>query len=137
MTLYVDSSSLVKLYALEPGSDDVRALVQRADLIVTSSITYAEVRATFARARREKRFTAAEHALLKHGFDADWSTFLTIAATDSLAQGAAALAETHALRGCDAIQLATFVQLLQSADDEDVEFSSFDDRLNKAAKALG
>lgn len=137
MTLYLDASSLVKLYVDEVGSDSVRALVERAGLVVTSSITYAEVRSTLARFRREKRATAAEYGEMTQRFRQDWSTFLSIAANDSLAESAGNLAELHALYGCDAIQLATFVQLLQSTEDEDIEFSSFDDRLNKAAKTLG
>jgi len=134
---YLDTSSLVKLYANEPGTDTVRALVDRADLIATSSITYSEVRSTLARYRREKIWTAAEHASIKKQFQTDWAAYFTIGVTDSLTEAAGDLAEQHALRGCDAIHLATFVQLLQGCDDEDVEFSSFDDRLNKAAKSLG
>ena len=137
MTLYVDTSSLVKLYIDEVGSDRVRTLVGRADLVVTSSITYAEVRSTLARCHREKRATTAEYAAMKRRFRQDWSTFLSIATNDVLVGDAGDLAEQHALYGCDAIHLAAFVQLLQGCDDENVEFASFDDRLNKAARSLG
>lgn len=137
MTLYLDTSSLVKLYVDEPGTDRVRALVERADLVATSSITYAEIRATLARLRRERQLTATEYARRKRQFLEDWAAFLSIDVTDSLTEAAGELAEQHALTGCDAVQLATFVQLLQSAEDDDIEFSSFDQRLNKAARSLG
>jgi len=137
VVIYLDTSSLVKLYVDEPGAGAVRAVVARADLAVTSSITYAEVRSTLARLRREKVISAPEHGRIKRQFQVDWATYLSISVTDSLAETAGELAEQHALYGCDAIQLATFVQLLQGADDDEIEFSSFDDRLNKAAKSLG
>ena len=42
MTLYLDTSSLVKLYVAEPGSDAVRKLVDDATVVATSSIAYTE-----------------------------------------------------------------------------------------------
>ena len=36
MTLYLDTSSLVKLYVAEPGSDAVRKLVDAATIVATS-----------------------------------------------------------------------------------------------------
>jgi len=137
VVIYLDTSSFVKLYANEAGADAVRALVERADLVATSSITYSEVRSTFARYYREKIWTRSEHSSIKKQFQADWAACLTIGVSDSVTETAGDLAEAHALRGCDAIQLATFVQLLQGTDDDEIEFSSFDDRLNKAAKNLG
>jgi len=137
MVIYLDTSSFVKLYVNEAGADEVRALVERADLVVTSAITYSEIRSTFARYCREKIWTRSEHSGIKKQFQSDWAECLTIGVSDSVTETAGDLAEQHALHGCDAIQLATFVQLLQGADDDEIEFSSFDDRLNKAAKSLG
>jgi uncharacterized protein len=137
LVIYLDTSSLVKLYVNEPSADAVRASVAHADLVVTSSITYSEIRSTLARLRRQKILSASEHSRIKKQFQVDWSTYLSISVTDSLAEAAGDLAEQHSLYGCDAIHLASFVQLLQGSEDEDVEFSSFDDRLNKAAKSLG
>ena len=45
MTLYLDTSSLVKLYVAEPGSDAVRKLVDDATVVATSYIAYTETRA--------------------------------------------------------------------------------------------
>jgi predicted nucleic acid-binding protein len=137
MVIYLDTSSFVKLYANEAGADAVRALVERADLVVTSSITYSETRSTFARYCREKIWTRSEHSSITKQFQSDWAECLTMAVSDSITEAAGDLAEQHALHGCDAIQLATFVQVLQRSDDEDIEFSSFDERLNKAARSLG
>ena len=56
MTLYLDTSSLVKLYVAEPGSDAVRKLVSQATVVATAGIAYPETRAALARRRRERAF---------------------------------------------------------------------------------
>ena len=45
MTVYLDTSSLVKLYVAEPESESVRRLVENADIVATAAIAYAEARA--------------------------------------------------------------------------------------------
>jgi predicted nucleic acid-binding protein len=137
MTLFVDSSSLLKLYVPESGSELVRTLVSKADLVATAALSYTEIRATLARLQRDKRLTAAQFRETKRRFDSEWPALLSVTVTDDLTRTAGDLAEGHALRSSDAIQLAAFVQLLQGSDDEDVEFSSFDERLTRAAKSLG
>lgn len=42
MILYLDTSSLVKIYVAEAGSDDVRALVAQATVVATSGIATAK-----------------------------------------------------------------------------------------------
>lgn len=72
MTLYLDTSSLVKLYVTEPGSDEVRALVDAAAIVATSSRAYPETRAALARRRRERVLRPAGFASAKKTFEADW-----------------------------------------------------------------
>ena len=45
MTLYLDTSSAIKLYVSEADSDKVRTLVEDAAVVATSVVTYAETRA--------------------------------------------------------------------------------------------
>ena len=136
MTVYLDTSNLVKLYVEEPGRDAIVALVQRADLLATSVIAYAEARATFARRHRERLMSAAELKLVVRQFNMDWSRLLEINADREIAQRAGQLAEVHGLRGADALHLASFETLLSRTDDEDVEFSCADVRLSRAARRL-
>lgn len=137
MTLFLDSSSLVKLYVDEPGSAAVADLVREASVVATSALAYPEIRAAFARRRRERTMTARELPLVRQQFEADWTTMLVLSIDNTLAQRAGALAEAHGLRGADAVHLASFERLLTSADDEDVRFSCADKRLNHAARQLG
>lgn len=137
MTLYLDTSTLVKLYIDEPGSAAIEALVEEATIVATSAIAYVEARATFARRRRERLLTRDELSLVTRRLDADWASFFVVDATDALARSAGALAETHRLRGADAIHLASFEQVLTRSSDDDVQFSCADENLSRAARKLG
>lgn len=134
MTLYLDTSSLVKLYVLERGSEDVRAHVQRATIVATSMIAYPEARAALARRRRERALRPAAFAVAKRQFEEDWPNYVAIEVTDALCREAGGLAERYQLRGFDSIHLASFLEIDRLAG-EKTEFSSFDDRLNRAARA--
>ena len=61
MTLYLDTSSAIKLYVSEAGSDVVHALVDDAAIVATSAIAYAETRAGLARLRRDRALSAEIH----------------------------------------------------------------------------
>lgn len=136
MTVYLDTSDLVKLYVEEPGGETVAALVDRADVVATSVVAYAEARAAIDRLRRERQLTAAGAAAAVRQLDADWPHYLVVLVDDELARAAGHLAAAHGLRGIDAIHLASFEFLLSRTDD-DVHFSSADARQTRAARRLG
>ncbi len=135
MNLYLDTSSLVKLYILEPGSESVRSLVNRAAVVATSALAYPETRAALARRRRENALTAAGYRAASQAFEHDWGAFLSIDVSDGLCREAGDLAERHRLRAYDSVHLASFLAVLRRAAGDDIEFSSFDDRLSRAARA--
>lgn len=136
MTLYCDTSSLVKLYVQESGSDDVRSLVAQAASVFVSAVTYVELCATLARARRDRRITPSAFRTARAQFDAEWSALVAIDLTPSIRETASELADRHYLRALDAIQLATFSQVLERSTDDELQFSSFDARLTRAARRL-
>jgi predicted nucleic acid-binding protein len=136
MTLYLDTSSLVKLYVSEVGSDVVRRLVGDATIVATSVVAYAETRAALARLRREAVLTASKLVSTKREFEEQWPTYLTLQATELLCRSAGQLAEKYGLRGFDGIHLASFAEVARRAGPHDTRFSSFDDRLNHAAGRL-
>ena len=137
MTLYLDTSSLVKLYVAEPGSDAVRKLVEAATIVATSSIAYTETRAALARRRRERALRPAAFASAKKTFEADWPMYFTIEVTSALCRQAGEFAERYRLRAYDSVHLATFGELARQAGVRDTRFSSFDNALNRAARLLG
>jgi len=136
MTLYLDTSSLVKLYVDEPGSGDVRGLVAGAAVVATSCIAYTEARAALARRRRERLLSASQSVTAKRALDADWPTILALDVTPALCREAADLAERYRLRAYDSVHLAAFAELARSAGAQTTRFSSFDQFLNRAAGSL-
>jgi len=135
VNVYLDTSSLVKLYVLEPGSDSVRALVDDAGVVSTSAIAYPETRAALARRRREGALTAPAYRAAKQAFEQDWTAFLSITVSDALCREAGELAERHRLRAYDSVHLASFLTIARGAGAEEVRFSSSDERLRGAASA--
>ncbi|MBK5101475.1 MAG: type II toxin-antitoxin system VapC family toxin [Desulfobacteraceae bacterium] len=133
MIVYLDTSSLVKLYVEEDGSSKVDALVKSSGVTATSIVAYAEARAAFARRYREKAFTSAEHDRIKVFFDKDWSSYLILSITGDMIRLAGDLAEKHALRGFDSIHLASALTLRQELSTS-IVFSCFDDNLQKASE---
>lgn len=136
MTLYLDTSSAIKLYVAEAGSDVVNALVGDATVVATSAITYAQTRAALARLRREGVLTVPAYRSAKREFARQWPSFMALDATDALCRTAGELAERYRLRGFDSVHLATFAEVARRAGPRDTRFSSFDDRLNEAARRL-
>lgn len=136
MTVYLDTSSLVKLYVSEAGSDAVRRLVAEATVVATSVVAYAEARAALARLRRDGALTAAKLASLKREFEEEWPTYVTLDVTALLSRAAGVLAEKYSLRGFDSIHLASFAEVARRAGPRETRFSSFDGKLNQAARKL-
>ena len=136
MTLYLDTSSLVKLYVAEAGSDAVRKLVDGATVVATSSIAYTETRAALARRRRERALRPGAFASAKKAFEAEWPKYFTVEVTSGLCRQAGEFAERYRLRAFDSVHLAAFAEVAREAGVRDTRFSSFDRALNRAARSL-
>lgn len=133
MIVYLDTSSLVKLYVEEDESSKVDVLVKSSKVTATSLVAYAEARAAFARRFREKAFTSDEYNRMKAFFNEDWNRYLILSVSQDIIRLAGDLAEKHALRGFDAIHLASALNLCQELSFS-IVFSCFDDNLQKAFK---
>lgn len=136
MILYLDTSSLVKLYIEEAGSAEVRREAADSDVLATSVVALPEARSAFAKLSREGPLTAAELSRVRGAFLRDWDFFLKLQMLERVYERAGNLAEKYALRGFDAVHLASFAELLEGAEGSDIRFSAFDRRLSSAADAL-
>jgi uncharacterized protein len=134
--LYLDTSSLVKLYAPEMETTAVKRLVDAAEVVATSRLAYVEARAAFARKRRERGVTPKDYRDLLRDFNHDWETYFVVDVSDALVKLAGRLAEKHALRGYDAVHLASAVTVRRQGD-RPISFSCFDARLSRAARREG
>ena len=72
LILYLDTSSLIKLYIEENGSSEIESLVGQASLVCTSVVAYPEARSALARLCREGALTSDEHALTKTDLFIRW-----------------------------------------------------------------
>jgi predicted nucleic acid-binding protein len=134
--LYLETSSLVKLYVREPDSDTVRELIGEADVVATSLLAYAEARAAFARKRREKGISEIAYKSVKEALERDWPSYFILSLAGQTVKTAGDLAEKHALRGFDALHLASALDLRLSGASP-IRFLTADTRLHDAARAEG
>ena len=136
MIVYLDTSSLVKLYVEEAGSEIIRDIARRATVIAASKIAYAEARAAFARKQRDDGFPIKALRKVVEDLDRDWENYFIIEVTDGIIRAAGDIAEKYFLRGFDSIHLASAVNLKGKIRGE-VYFSSADSKLNRAAGKEG
>ena len=131
--LYLDSSAAVKRYVAETGTALVQAAIQQDPFVATVIITRVEVHAALAAAARAGR--VLNLPALVATFRRDWSNHLVISIDNALVDHASDLAERHALRGYDAVQLAAALAASQAAGA--LRFGTFDLALRRAALAEG
>ncbi len=136
MSVYLDTSALIKLYVSETGSSEVARWVASAARVATSRVAYPEARAGLARRAREGALTPAHHRSCVRDLDRDFTSLVVVEIDPTLARLAGELAARRALRGFDAIHLASAMTLRAAAP----EFSAlgvFDAKLEAAARAEG
>lgn len=116
MILYLDTSALVKLYAEEPGREEVENAVQEAHVVAVSEIGYVEARSALARKEREGSFSTDEHDATIEQLQQDYrEVYLSRPVTGDLIARAGELAREHALRAYDAVHLATALVLREES----------------------
>lgn len=145
MILYLDTSALIKLYAEEAGTEEVREAVEEARLVATSEIGYVEARSALTRRERDGSLSKEEHdeavAHLEHDFR---EFYLLRRVSGEIIVQAGELVHWHALRAYDAVHLATALELReesrelhrrqqQPAEELQVWLLSYDSALRKAA----
>jgi predicted nucleic acid-binding protein len=136
MIVYLDTSSLVKLYVEEIDSEKIKDLARNAAAISTAKIAYAEARSAFARKQKKDGFSLNVLRKIVGDLNRDWESYFVIEITDGLIRFAGDIAERYLLRGFDAIHLASAVHLKNKVNSE-IYFSSHDARLNQSAEKEG
>ncbi|MDQ6910331.1 MAG: type II toxin-antitoxin system VapC family toxin [Actinomycetota bacterium] len=139
VSVFADSSAIVKLYADEPGYDDVRALAA----VAIAQIARVEVPAAFWRKHRLGELSVEDTRALTADFEADYygtsdevPRFVVVATTVDILDDAARLCATHGLRAYDAVQLST-AMATRRADPACSAMAAFDSSLRAAASAEG
>ncbi len=115
----------------ERGSDLAGRLWDDARRVVSSRIAYAEGRAALALARRSGRLPRG-YQDARTSFDNAYDELEAVDVSDEIVRHAGDLAERHALRGYDAVHLASAL-----ATGDDAVVVTWDDDLGLAARAEG
>lgn len=140
---YLDTSALVKRYVSEAGTAWVTALCAPAagHTLNSARITCVELIAALFRRVQVASLTPADAQVAAARFRGDLrSQYELVEITESVIDTAMRLAETHALRGYDAVQLAAALELhtvRASFALPPLTFVSADGRLNAVAMAEG
>lgn len=127
MTLYVDSSALLKRYVDEPDSDRAVELLSTDPTLVTGRHTVAEVRRNLARVLSPTDATVARAA-----FATDLTSFSIVELDANTCELAATIAEQTSVRTLDALHLGAARRL-----GTQLTFVTFDVRQAHAARSLG
>lgn len=128
MTLYLDSSALLKRYIDEPDSDRYNDILGHDETWLTSRITWVEVWRNLGR-----RLTGADAPRMRDAFRADWGRLAVVEIDAVLAEDAGRLADLTGARSLDALHLAS----LQRAGPTGITLVTADLRQAQAARSFG
>jgi uncharacterized protein len=129
--VYFDASALVKLVVEEEGSDVASALWDGCDAALSSRITYPEVCAALAAAHRNHDVDDVGHASAMRDWEEFWAAVRPVELTRDVERRAGELALRRALRGADAVHLASAL----AVDVPDLVVAVWGRRLHRAAAA--
>jgi predicted nucleic acid-binding protein len=119
---FFDPSALVKLVMVEPGSEAARTAWRNTGRPHCSGLAFVEGHSALAAARRNGRLDDRGHHEARAGLLAVLAKFEVVEVDQPLVDLAGDLAERHALRGDDAVQLAAAItvgaELFVSSDAE-------------------
>lgn len=143
ITIYLESSALVKRYAKEGGTNFIIGLMRPSarNVIYSAKITEVEVCAALSRRRKGLTITANQAAKSISRFRRVFAKrFFAADLTDKIVEEAIRLTDIYALRGYDAVQLATVLEINRKRLSDGLSaliFVSADAELNLAALATG
>jgi predicted nucleic acid-binding protein len=128
VTLYLDSSAIIKRYVDEDDSDAAEAIILSDAEWVTAQTTLVEVRLAL-----QRRLDEAGRSVAVSAFERDWQRTFIVAVDDVTCRRAAELGTTTGCRALDALHLAA----AERAGGRSLPVVTFDVRLGHAARSLG
>lgn len=128
MSIYVDSSALLRLYFDEADSARAEELLSADGTWVSARHTAVEVRRNLAR-----ELQGADLAAARRQFGRDWQNTAVVELTEEVCEAAAELAELTGARTLDALHLGAAKVVGGGA----LPLVTFDVRQAQAARSLG
>jgi len=129
--VYFDSSAFVKLVVEEEGSELAAAMWDGSDAVVASRLAYPEVRAALASAGRNHDLDEEGLQSAEQSWEPYWAATRPVELTSAVERHAGDLARLHALRGADAVHLASAL----AVGDTELIIAVWDRRLHAGARA--
>lgn len=129
--VYFDSSALVKLVVDEPGSDLAADLWDGCDAALSSRLAYPEVCAALAAAGRNHDLDDGDLTAAGEVWEEYWSAIRPVELTVEVERQAGQVARLHALRGAEAVHLASALAI----GDPELVLAVWDQRLHAGARA--
>lgn len=128
MSLYVDSSALLKRYIDEHDSDHYNSILESDTLWLSCRITWLEVWRNLGR-----RLPGTDASVARDAFRADWQRLAVVEVDAVLVEDAGRVADLTGSRSRDALHLAA----LERVGPSGIALVTADLRQAQAARALG
>ncbi len=127
MTLYVDTSALLKRYIFEHDSDTAEQLMATDPILVTCRLTEVELRRNLARLLDGDRLQSARRQV-----QTDLGAFAIVGIDSATCNAAAQIAEQTLCRSLDSLHVAA-----ARRTGDTTTFLTFDQRQAQAARSVG
>ena len=136
---YLDASAWVKRYYQEIGTRWLGDLFSQHPTFVGSTLGLIEVIATLARKQKSREISSSSFEQKVHELEEDWGHFIQIQLTVEAVGIAKETAKDFALRGADAIHLASALMLQRrfTGENDKLTFVTSDHELKEAAQSAG
>lgn len=132
MILFFDTSAFVKLLIRETGSPEVVGAASDAAVLAAARLLEIETRSFIGRRSVARSIDARDARVLRADLARWLAGFAVVELDDVVASSAGDVAERHALRGMDAIHLASALRLA-AVSAAPVVLASYDAELRQAA----
>ena len=114
MKAFLDTSSLIKKYVSEKGSEELELQLDKVSEIIVAPIYWIELNAALERRLKEKTLPYQQAVVIRQEAEKDLYYFSKVLWNDSLEQKAINLIKKYTLKTLDSIQLASGI--LANAD---------------------
>ena len=106
MKAFVDTSSLIKKYVQEKGSDQFEEQLERVGEIIVAPIYWIELNSAIERRVKEKTLSIQDAATIRREAKKDLHFFSKVVWNDALEQKAIEVIEKHSVKTLDSLQLS-------------------------------
>ena len=136
MIYFIDTSAWIKFFIMEDGTQEIQDFILKesqseSNIFAAYAVTYAEMHATFKRSLNGNRLTEEQYNEAVSAFSDQWENVDIPVVNNLVIEESGKLAQKYAIKGCDAIQLASALKIHADL------FINSDNDLQDAAKDSG